>query len=103
MTISLLNLDSGSASLEFDDADWPAVKAAIISQFGEILPQELGAYAYINVEFGGEGFIYYDEFDPCLIAPTKKGADMLRLIAASLTPSAVPALRKLPCSDAAVK
>ena len=81
MAVFLRELPSGGVSLEFDEADFQEITAAIRRQFGEIRILEESAL-YGDIEFGGEHFVYYHEWDPCLLSQSEKGKSMLRLIAA---------------------
>lgn len=83
MAVSLLEMAGGGVSLEFDDADLAKVIAAIDAQFGAIRTLEEAAL-HSDVEFGGERFLYYHEWSPCLISRSDKGMAMLRQIVASL-------------------
>ncbi|MCS3449379.1 MULTISPECIES: hypothetical protein [Bradyrhizobium] len=82
MSVSLLEMGQGSVSLEFDDADVIEVRATIAGQYGAIRVIESAA-TYDEVEFGGERFLHYHEWTPCLISQSDKGREMLRLIATS--------------------
>ena len=81
MVISLLELDGGGIALEFEEVDFDALRAAITSRFGVIRMLEQAAL-YSDVEFGGERFLYYHEWTPCLISRSETGKNMLRQIAA---------------------
>jgi len=84
MAVSLLELSGGGVSLEFDEPDLAKIRAAIATQFGEILVLANGPLLS-EVEFGGERFVYYQEWTPCLLSRSEKGASILRLIAAMLS------------------
>jgi hypothetical protein len=66
MAVSLLEADGKVTSLEFDDGDENEVSAAIINRFGEIRTLEKTP-TYNAIEFGGEYFVHYHEWTPCLI------------------------------------
>jgi hypothetical protein len=77
--LTLLELDSGNVSLEFDEAELDALKAAIADRFGGIRTIRKTALHDV-VQFGGEEFTYYHEWDPCLISQSAEGARMLRTV-----------------------
>ena len=79
MTIRLLKLKDGDMSLEFDEGDMDVLVTAIHERFGGIRTVRKLA-VHDLVEFGGEQFIYYHEWDPCLISQSPKGVEMLREI-----------------------
>jgi hypothetical protein len=81
MKMNLLELEGGSVSLEFDATDLTGLKLAIQERFGVIRTLE-EAPTFSEIEFGGERFTYYHEWDPCLISRSIAGAKMLRLIQA---------------------
>lgn len=80
MAVSLLEAAGKVTSLEFDDADVKEVTAAIIDRFGEIRTLEKTP-TYNEIEFGGECFVHYHEWTPCLLPKTERGKAMLKLIA----------------------
>jgi hypothetical protein len=79
MQIKLLELEGGAVSLEFEAEDLTGLTTAIRERFGVIRTIEK-APLYDIIEFGGEKFIYYHEWDPCLISQSVAGAKMLREI-----------------------
>jgi hypothetical protein len=79
MEIKLLELEGGAVSLEFDEADQTSLSTAIRERFGVIRIIEK-APLYDVIEFGGERFTYYHQWDPCLISQSLAGAKMLREI-----------------------
>jgi hypothetical protein len=79
MAISLLELKDGGVSLEFAEEDVDDLVKAIQERFGEIQTVKKLA-AHDLVEFGAEQFIYYYEWDPCLISQSPRGAEMLQEI-----------------------
>jgi len=82
--VRLLPLSGGGASLEFDEADLPAVRAAIAELFGPMRRKWFALAA--EVTFGGESFAFQNEWsDPCLISRSPRGAEMLATLAARLT------------------
>lgn len=81
MAVSLLEVDGEVRSLEFDEADLKEISEAIIDRFGEIRIYEKTP-TYSEIAFGGERFIHYYEWTPCLLSQTGRGKAMLRLIAA---------------------
>lgn len=92
MAVSLLETDGKVTSLEFDDADVKEVSTAIINRFGEIRTLEK-TLTYNAIEFGGECFVHYHEWTPCLLPKTERGKAMLKLVASDLPakpPTAVP-------------
>lgn len=83
MAVTLLKLSTGLTSLEFEEADWGAVKDEISRRFGEITVSARGLDDVAS--FGGQQFrrsILDDE--PHLMAETARGATMLEEIAAAL-------------------
>jgi hypothetical protein len=84
MTISLLDLPSGVVSLEFDAADAARLGAALAAHLGPVHVLEQSAL-YDLVEFGSERFLYYHEWDPCLISTSAAGAIALRRLCAALS------------------
>jgi hypothetical protein len=84
MTVSLLQLSTGSASLEFSSDDKPSVIGAIEARFGRLQKGRVGMED-VSYEFGGEEFVYYDAWDePCLISCSAAGTEMLGLVAQDL-------------------
>jgi hypothetical protein len=81
VTISLLELPSGNVSLEFDAADAGRLSAALAAA-GPVRVLERSALHDL-VEFEGERFLYYREWDPCLISTSPAGASVLRRLAAA--------------------
>lgn len=83
MAVTLLKLDDGTTSLEFDREVWPAVRKAIVERYGDI---EIKKRAAANVlRFGGQSF--WNEilaWEPNLVADTPDGAIMLEDIATLL-------------------
>lgn len=74
------HLPSGTASLEFAPADAAAVRAAIAARYGKMRRRWFVLAA--EVTFGGERFAFQNEWnDPCLIARSERGAEMLERIA----------------------
>lgn len=79
MTIALLELPSGVVSLEFAEDDAARLNEAVARHFGTPRTLERSAL-YDVVEFGGERFLLYHEWDPCLISTSDGGAGKLRLL-----------------------
>ena len=82
MSVSLLRTET-IFSLEFAPEDKAEVRAAIQELFGQ--PQITPEVVSSTVLFGGEDFIYQDEWDdPCLISSSARGKEMLALLAERL-------------------
>jgi hypothetical protein len=85
--ISLIELSDGGVSLELADCDPERLAAeAIAAQLGPLATLERAAL-YDVVELGGERFLYYHEWDPCLISTSPKGARLLRRLYQVLAPN----------------
>ncbi|SMR81683.1 hypothetical protein SAMN04488030_2135 [Aliiroseovarius halocynthiae] len=78
MAFRLLTLSNGHLSLEFEDADVATVSKGIKDYFGR--PKVQKSILYDLLEFGGGEFIYYHEWDPCLIAQSETGNEVLRAL-----------------------
>jgi hypothetical protein len=80
MAVTLLPPSNGMSSLEFAPANLDAVRQAISDLFGEAT-NELRA-SHSRIAFGGETFLFEQEWDePCLIADTEAGSQMLKQVA----------------------
>ena len=76
MAVSLLSLPNGGSSLEFASDDIEAVRHAIFDLFGEAASEQ--HITYSTVVFGGETFLFQNEWDDqCLIASTEAGGELL--------------------------
>ena len=74
--MTLLSLPDGNTSLEFASDDIEAVRQAILDLFGE--PTSEQHITYSTIAFGGERFLFQNEWDdPCLIASTEAGSRLL--------------------------
>lgn len=74
----LIDLKDGGASLEFSENEADAVGKALKRLCAK--RTEIGAY-YDVLTIGNDQLIYYAEWDePCLIAKTPSGSDLLRRI-----------------------
>lgn len=84
MAVTLLSLDNGHRSLEYQRADVPLVKTAIRELFSE--PKLVEQYAVCStVQIEGIDFIYQDEWDDlCLISQSATGDAILTAIAERL-------------------
>lgn len=79
MAVALLSLPDGTSSLEFAPDDLEAVRQVISHLFGKATSELRGSYA--RIAFGGENFLFEQEWDaPCLIASTKGGSLLLAQI-----------------------
>lgn len=87
MAVTLLSLPNGTSSLEFAPDDLEAVRQSISCLFGKTT-KELRA-SYSRVAFGGESFLFEQEWDaPCLIASTEGGSLLLAQIERRLSTTA---------------
>ena len=77
MAVTLLShSDDKSSSLEFTPEDIEIVRQAILDLFGEATSEQ--HITYSTIAFGGEKFLFQDEWDePCLIASTEAGRNLL--------------------------
>jgi hypothetical protein len=77
MAVTLLSCSDGnSSSLEFASEDIEIVRQAILDLFGEATSER--HITYCTMAFGGERFLFQNEWgDPCLIASTKVGHNLL--------------------------
>lgn len=76
MTFSILELENGNRSLEFDETDLPVLAAFLRSNFGEMDMQEQAIHT--DLVFAGTRLMFYNEWgDPCLISLDEKGALLL--------------------------
>lgn len=88
MTIELLELQDGGASLEFEEADIAAVLDAAHARFGRLEVERDVLHAVYR--FGGCAFILQNEWDdPCLIAEGPEGVEILRTLCADLNDGVV--------------
>lgn len=73
MTVSLLTLENGRVSLEYQPEDEAAVRAAIVALYGVPEPVRDAGVAVV-LRIGGAEFICQDEWDePCLISRSTEG------------------------------
>jgi hypothetical protein len=70
MAFKLITLTNGRVSLDFDQSDLPIVVEAITALYGA--PAMRKQVLCELWEFGGGEFIYYNEWDPCLIAQSEE-------------------------------
>jgi hypothetical protein len=76
---SLLELNGGMASLEISESDIAIVKQLIIEMWG--VPKVTRHPACDSLEFAGESFTFQNDWnDPCLIADTNGGREILRIL-----------------------
>jgi len=76
MSVTLLSLPDGNSSLEFASDDIEAVLQASLDLFGRAASER--HLTYSTIAFGGEKFLFQNEWDdPCLIASTEAGSDVL--------------------------
>ncbi|OBZ95982.1 hypothetical protein ADU59_06210 [Pararhizobium polonicum] len=76
MTFTLLKLEGGNRSLEFDEADLPVLAAFLQRNFAEPDMQEQAIHT--NLVIAGTRLMYYNEWgDLCLIWLDEKGALLL--------------------------
>ncbi|WP_159830807.1 hypothetical protein [Novosphingobium sp. TCA1] len=75
--MKLLSHSNGnSSSLEFASEDIEIVRQAILDLFGEATSER--HITYSTIEFGGERFLFQNEWDDaCLIASTEAGLNLL--------------------------
>jgi hypothetical protein len=79
MAVVLLSLPDGTSSLEFAPDDLEAVRQAISHLFGKATSELRGSYS--RMAFGGETFLFEQEWDaPCIIASTEGGSLLLAQI-----------------------
>jgi hypothetical protein len=71
MAFSLLDLNSGNFSLEFEETDTLLVATAIKELFGKA--QENKGILANELKFCGAIFTYYFEYDPCIISNCQIG------------------------------
>ena len=84
MAITLLHLPSGHYSLEFDLSDLPSVATAIRKRYG--VPEKRLLPTITEYSFGECSFVFQNEWaEPCLIADTTKGDEILQALHADLT------------------
>lgn len=87
MAVALLPLSDGKLSLEFAPDDIQAVRQAIADLFGEATSERHPTYS--RVAFGGETFLFENEWDePCLIASTDAACRLLTWIERRLSGTA---------------
>ena len=81
----LMRLSSGRLSLEFQDEDRRALTTAIRKRFSRL---EIEASPFGSpCQFGGASFTFYDQWDePCLIAESDIGDQILEVLLADLVP-----------------
>jgi hypothetical protein len=85
MAFSLMPLSDGLVSLEFEVDDHEALRQTIRAMYGNVQQQPAGPWID-KVSFGGQEFVYQDEWDePCLIAHTPKGSEILKELHGKLT------------------
>ena len=83
MAVTLLSLSNGLLSLEFETSDISSVAAVIRLLFGEVSSQQIPTAT--RYTFGGCRFLFQNEWDdPCLIAQSVEGNELLRQIWAKL-------------------
>ena len=77
MAVTLVSLSDGkSSSLEFASDNIEIVRQAILDLFGVATSEQ--HITYSTIVFGGEKFLFQNEWDdPCLIASTKAGRNLL--------------------------
>ena len=82
MPVSLLQVGE-HLSLEFESGDLPRVRDYLKAKFPNLKTEFHGIST--TVQFGGEEFTFQDFWDdPCLIAGTAKGDEILRSIFSGL-------------------
>jgi hypothetical protein len=87
MAVTLLSLPVGKSSLEFAPDDVHAVWQVISGLFGEVSNERHTTYA--RIAFGGETFLFENEWDEsCLIASTEAASRLLTQIARRLSGTA---------------
>jgi hypothetical protein len=85
MAITILTLPDGHLSLEFDVIDMPNVTAAINKRYG--VPSVRRYPALAVYAFGRCSFTFQNEWDdPCLIASSSDGDEILKKLCAELNP-----------------
>lgn len=86
--MTLLSHSGGnSSSLEFASEDMEIVRQAILGLFGEATSER--HITYSKMTFGGERFLFQNEWDdPCLIASTEAGHNLLLQIQRRLSETA---------------
>ncbi|WP_133485648.1 hypothetical protein [Aliiroseovarius marinus] len=76
MAFKLITLTNGGVSLEFDQSDLPIVVEAITALYGTpVMRKQVLCELW---EFGGGELIYYNEWDPCLIAQSEESNEALQ-------------------------
>ena len=84
MAITLLPLSNGHYSLEFEETDLSSVAAAIRERYG--VPDKRQHATCAEYRFGGCHFTFQNEWeDPCLIANSADGDDILKALHGALT------------------
>jgi hypothetical protein len=85
MAATLLSHSGGNSwSLEFGSEDIEIVRQAILDLFGVVTSEQ--HITCSTIVFGGEKLLFQNEWDdPCLIASTKGGRDLLLQIERQLS------------------
>jgi hypothetical protein len=82
--MELIDLARESASLEFEITDADVVREAMVFAFGPYTKSEAADGAILD--FGGERFLLLTDWDdPCLIATSAAGVQMLRDLVQQIT------------------
>ena len=83
MAVSLLKLDSGHLSLEFETHDIDRVSVALSGLYGK--PSVEKWPTLTNYKFPKANLVFQNEWDdPCLISGCATGDEMLKRVASSL-------------------
>lgn len=84
MAVSVLELSNGGVTLEFEVKDISEVRRVIRQLYGPMRRRWFVPAA--QVTFGGERFVFQNVWsDPCLIASSPDGGEMLRRVAEELS------------------
>ncbi|MCV9963403.1 hypothetical protein OIU34_15980 [Pararhizobium sp. BT-229] len=77
MTFSILELENGNRSLEFDETDLPVLEAFLHSNFKDMEIQK--RIIHSDIVLADTRLMFYNDWwgDPCLISLDEKGALLL--------------------------